>query len=165
MKLPRKRSIGLLAFAALLMTVLISAQPRAALRTDSTGVSLARLVPSADSSIVVIYDPGACFKCDSLMPRLLEWARLHPGRFSVALTRRASADEQAQMALLGIQPAAVVQRDPISFLGGRHYRPELVLFVNGREVHSEPYDNALSKRRDLYVYLLEGHLSGDALRE
>jgi len=117
----------------------------------AAGVSLAALVSARDSSIVVIYDPGDCFSCDALMPLLQDWAEAQELegneddiRLAVVLTRRPSQEERDQLTLLWIWDDNVIGSDRVARLVGRAYRPEMVLFVDGQEVASEPYDPSLS---------------------
>ena len=76
------------------------------------GRTLGQLVSSRDSSVILIYDPGDCFVCARVLPRWLEGARSHRGRFALVFTREPTRRERSDWTALHVREAGV--------LAGRH---------------------------------------------
>lgn len=129
-----------LGVALALLAVLIQPSTRVAPRVLNDNRPLASLVSQNDSSIIVIYDPAVCFRCDMLLPLLEAWAdSVGPDRFSLVLTREASEEERNQMALLRIEPVGTIHGE-YSLIHGYSYPSELLLVVNGKEVYQHSYE-------------------------
>lgn len=152
-----------LALSTSLLVLLVLLSPdRQAPRTLEDGSSLASLVSATDTSFVVIYDPANCFRCDVLLPLLQSWATtVDADRFVLVLTRPPTEEQRHQMALLRIAPIGVVRGDFHLFYGNR-YASELLVFVDGTEVSSIPYDENMAgmPSNPILQYITESaHLS------
>lgn len=129
-----------LGVALALLAVMTWPSTRTAPRVLNDNRALASLVSQTDSSIVVIYDPAVCFRCDMLLPLLEAWAdSVGPDRFALVLTREASEEERNQMALLRIASVGTIQGE-YSLIHGYSYPSELLLVVNGKEVYQNSYE-------------------------
>lgn len=126
-------------------------------RVTEDGTAFEDLISTSDTSIVVVYDPALCFQCDVFMPQLQEWGAARAGRFALVLTRPVTDDERDKMALLRINPRGVVGARP-SLVTGRRFKAEILLYVNGVEVLTEPYDPSLDAAGSSPVvdYVLQG---------
>ena len=130
--------------ASLFLAVAFLLPDRMPPRIIEDGRPLTSLVSPTDSSLVAVYDPANCFRCDALLPLLQAWATTAGNdRFALVLTRHPTEEEQQQMALLRIAPAGVIRSD-YSIFYGRRFASELVLFVDGTEATSIPYEEIMS---------------------
>ena len=96
----RRRWVILACGVGLVLLPLIVILPpnRTAPRLLDDGRALESLVSSTDSSIIVIYDPAVCFRCDMLLPVLEEWAdSVGSNRFALVLTREPSEEETSSI--------------------------------------------------------------------
>lgn len=107
-------------------------------RGTREGTDLGALV-SEDSSVVVVFNPANCFRCDDLMPMWLKWAQMHPKRLAIVLTREPTKDERLQMESLKIPLAGVLVKPRFSWLLGIRYNQKILLYFKREEVGHEEY--------------------------
>lgn len=65
----------------------------------SDGRVLADLLNATDTTIVLVYDPGECFTCNTVLQQWLERERAHPGTLRLVFTRFPSVQERARLDL------------------------------------------------------------------
>jgi hypothetical protein len=90
-----------------------------------------------DSVVVAIYDPAACMACDNLLPDWFRWAKTHPNRFQLVLSREPTPREREEIALRRVKPTGVLRRT----FGRKPWNDGNVfyaLFVNRRALWTEP---------------------------
>lgn len=138
--------------------------------TLTDGRPLEALVEHGDSSIVLAFNPGNCFKCDVLLALWTEWRDLHPSRFALVLTRVATKDEQDKMRMLNLKPAGTVKRRPLAWLLGSRYEQWVFLVAEGHIVSNEPASSTYQglpieryARDELQLHIDENEHGGGAV--
>ena len=120
---------GLLTVAA--FPAMIACEPSADLRLQD-GRNVKDMV-SPDSTIVLLYNPADCMRCDPDMPLWLEYSTLLPDRFLLLLTRTPSDSEREQLVAMQVAARGTIKSHaPWNVLRGRGSR--LLLFVGQRRV-------------------------------
>ena len=88
---------------------------------------------TADSTVVLFYDPSRCFSCGTALPEWMAWRRLHPAQVRLLLTREPTPGEVRQLRAGRAEVDGMV-KGAGWLVEGRSALA--VLLVHGREVWS-----------------------------
>ena len=91
---------------------------------------MADLTRSHPFAVVMIAKPSDVFTCGNNISRWMEWARHHPGQFSLVFDRPATPVELRQLVPFRIQPAGILAGAPRGYGTG----PEEFLVSQGQVV-------------------------------
>lgn len=129
-----RRSVLVLGFGLLSTHCAIPSPPLES-REATSGALMSRLLPSADSSVVLVYDPADCFTCYGALQSWLDWGKRNPGAFALVFTRSPNADEQALLTAYRVKPDATLRRTLRDWVAPVR-TPSEHLYVGGRLVTS-----------------------------
>jgi precorrin-6x reductase len=97
------------------------------------GASVASLVASYDTAVVLLYEPSDVFVCYGSLQPWLDWRRRHPGSVTLVFTRPATDAERKQLATYRVHPDATLRPRIVDRLRPTESPAELLL-AKGRVI-------------------------------